>query len=64
MLSTLFIVSCTMQIAHYSRHWLRLTNGMLEDQREKRLKTHLNWKTQKRAALGSTARGSALARGY
>lgn len=51
MLSTLFIVSCTMQIAHYSRHWLRLTNNLLEEKRDQRIKSHLDWKTDKRAVV-------------
>ncbi len=44
MLNLAFLFLCIAQIVHYSRTWIDLTVGMVEDRAASRLRSHLDWK--------------------
>lgn len=48
MLYVALVFLCLAQMLHFSRHWLTLTQKMREDARDVRVRSELNWKTQRR----------------
>ena len=63
MLEIALIFLCISMILHLGRSWIHITAETLEKRRYERMKSTIDWKSQQRnAELGSSVRGSALAR--